>query len=213
MLTSCVHVHKALAVAVLDVKRQDSLEAVHVTQYFADSLSVFKLIGPYFLKFGPGRPWKSFCSHLQADVFALNSAISPALGAGLLLQHIESLKLSSVWFSVFGWSLNDALWHRSNVVLLPWYLFRIWINLMSCAWKVLPCQGTCAKEGREGPVYWEHDPKMASDMERLFLTFQLRQALLILLGAQGARPNLKKTIIFKTYVLHQESIAAYWCVL
>lgn len=80
---------------------------------------------------------------------------------------------------------------------------------MSCAWKVLPCQGTCAKEGREGPVYWEHDPKMASDMERLFLTFQLRQALLILLGAQGARPNLKRSI-FKTYIFHQWN---YWCIL
>ena len=66
--------------------------------------------------------------------------------------------------------------------------------MSACAWKVLPCQGACAKEqgtGREGPVYWEHDPQMASDMDRLFLTFQLRQALLILLGAQGARPNLK----------------------
>lgn len=48
-------------------------------------------------------------------------------------------------------------------------------------------------------MYWEHDPKMASDMERLFLTFQLRQALLILLGAQGARPNLKKTIFQNIY--------------
>eukprot|EP00434_Breviolum_minutum_P004584 symbB.v1.2.004040.t1/scaffold228.1/size260974/9 len=84
VVASCDGSLWALAVAVLDVKRQDSLEA--------------------------------------ADVFALNSAIS-----------------------------------------------------------------TCAKEGREGPVYWEHDPKMASDMERMFLTFQLRQALLILLGAQGAR--------------------------
>ena len=33
MLMICVPVHKALAVAVLDVKRQDSLEAVHVTQF------------------------------------------------------------------------------------------------------------------------------------------------------------------------------------